>query len=301
MGRFSRKKQGFMSATVWNDTVYYIGQRGKCLKSDYIIYIYSENRMHETDSLRQALKLGENALRGQRPVVSAVGAGGKTTTLHRLADEYVRKGIPVFVTTTTHIINEHREWFLSGFSKDKIEEQLKETGQVWVGEPAPGGKIGKLSDRSLDMLMKWEIPDQKSPDRGKRQKVPILIEADGAKRLPVKVPAEHEPVILPCTTHVLSLYGVDSVGQKIEETIFRPELAELLLKKNRTECVTEEDIARLAASDLAGRKGCPDTAVYTVILNKADDEKLRKTALTICRLLEKEGIRKVIVTGRRKS
>ena len=33
-----------------------------------------------------------------------------------------------------------------------------------------------------------------------------------------------------------------------------PELAEILLKKKRTECVTEEDIARLAASDLAGRK-----------------------------------------------
>ena len=266
-----------------------------------MIYIYSGDRLRETDSLRQALKLEEEELRGQRPVVSAVGAGGKTTTLHRLADEYVWAGVPVLVTTTTHIMKEDREWFLSGFPEEKIEEQLQKAGQAWVGEPAPGGKLGRLPDAALEKLLKWEIPDRKDPENGRRRKVPVLIEADGAKRLPAKVPAEHEPVILPCTTHVLSVYGLDSVGKKIEDTVFRPELAEILLKKKRTECVTEEDIARLAASDLAGRKGCPRTAVYTVVLNKADDAKSRKTALAVCRLLGDRGIRQVIVTGRRKS
>ncbi len=265
-----------------------------------MIYTYSGERLHETDSLRQALKLEKEELRGQRPVISAVGAGGKTTMLRRIADEYVRAGIPVLVTTTTHIMKEDREWFLSGFSKEKIEEQLQKAGQAWVGEPAPDGKLGKLSDSALEKLLGWEVPEQKDPGKEKQRKVPILIEADGAKRLPVKVPAEHEPVILSCTTHVLSVYGLDSVGKKIEDTVFRPELAEILLNKKRTECVTEEDIARLAASDLAGRKGCPATALYTVVLNKADDEKLRKTALAICRFLEENGIRQVIVTGRRK-
>ena len=252
-----------------------------------MIYIYSGKRLHEAGSLTQALKLEKENLRERCPVISTVGAGGKTTTLHRLADEYVCVGVPVLVTTTTHIMKEDREWFLSGFSEEKIKEQLQKTGQVWVGEPAPGGKLGRLSDSALEKLLKWDIP--------------VFIEADGAKRLPVKVPAEHEPVILPCTTHVLSVYGLDSVGQKIEDKVFRPEMAEILLKKKRTECVTEEDIAQLAASDLAGRKGCPETAVYTVILNKADDEKRRKTALAVCRLLEEKGIRQVIVTGRQKS
>lgn len=109
-----------MSVTAWNK----------------MIYIYSGDRLHKTDSLRQALKLEKEVLRGQRPVVSVVGAGGKTTTLHRLADEYVRSGVPVLVTTTTHIMKEDREWFLSGFSEEKVEEQLQKSGQVWVGEPA---------------------------------------------------------------------------------------------------------------------------------------------------------------------
>ena len=46
-------------------------------------------------------------------------------------------------------------------------------------------------------------------------KIPVLIEADGAKRRPLKVPAEHEPVIPEMTTHVLSVYGLDSIGKKI--------------------------------------------------------------------------------------
>ena len=237
-----------------------------------MIYIYNEDRLCEADSLRQALKLENEGLRGRRPVVSAVGAGGKTTTLLRLADEYVRTGIPVIVTTTTHIMKEDKEWFLSGFSEEKIREQLQKSGQVWVGAPAPGGKLARLSNHELEKVLRLEVP--------------LLIEADGAKRLPLKVPADH-----------LSVYGLDSVGKRIEETVFRPELAEKLLNKKRTESVTAEDIALLAASRSAGRKGCPDTAVYTVVLNKADDKRRIDTALEICRELRRRGIRQVIVTG----
>ena len=198
-------------------------------------------------------------------------------------------------------MKEDREWFLSGFPEEKIEEQLQKAGQAWVGEPAPGGKLGRLPDAALEKLLKWEIPDRKDPGKWEAEESAGAHRGGRSEADAVKVPAEHEPVILPCTSHVLSVYGLDSVGKKIEDTVFRPELAEILLKKKRTECVTEEDIARLAASDLAGRKGCPKTAVYTVVLNKADDEKLRKTALAVCRLLGDRGIRQVVVTGRRKS
>ena len=252
-----------------------------------MIYIYSDGKLCETDSLMQALKPEKEELRGQRPVISAVGAGGKTTTLHRLADEYVCAGIPVIVTTTTHIMREDREEFLSGFSEEKIRRQLQKTGQVWVGEPASCGKLGRLADTDLEKILQWEIP--------------VLIEADGARRLPAKVPAKHEPVILSCTTYVLSVYGLDSIGQKIEDVVFRHELAEKLLNKKKNECVSAEDIAILASSVYGGRKGCPEKAGYTVVLNKADNETRKRTALAVCRALEDRKIRQVIVTGRQES
>ena len=36
--------------------------------------------------------------------------------------------------------------------------------------------------------------------------VPVIVEADGARRMPCKVPAAHEPVIVPRTTTVCSVY-----------------------------------------------------------------------------------------------
>lgn len=236
--------------------------------------------------MRKALEPGRETLRGQRPVISAVGAGGKTTTLHRLADEYVRAGIPVIVTTTTHIIHEEQPYFLAGYSEKAIRECLYKYGQVWLGEPATGGKLKKLPDELYEMLLRFP------------KDIPVLTEADGARRLPLKVPAEHEPVIPVQTTCVLSVYGLDSIGKRIEETVFRPELAEKLLNKKKTECVTAEDIARLAASELAGRKGCPDHAAYTVVLNKADTEAAQHTAFQICRMLAEKRIRRIVVTGR---
>lgn len=246
--------------------------------------------------MRQALEPERETPRVQRPVISAVGAGGKTTILHLLAEEYVRAGIPVLVTTTTHILKEDRPFFLTGYSEKKIRNVLERYGQAWIGDSAPEGKLMKLPDDGFEKLIK--LAGQILSERtGRLERIPVLIEADGAKRLPLKVPAEHEPVIPEMTTHVLSVYGLDSIGKKIEETVFRPERAEILLNKNRTECVTAQDIARLAAHQNAGRKGCPENAVYTVVLNKADSEKERHAALEICRMLAGRGIRRIIVTG----
>lgn len=249
-----------------------------------MIYSYSGERLCKADSLRQALNLEDDSLRGRRPVVSAVGAGGKTTMLHRLAEEYVQAGIPAVVTTTTHIMKEDSPWFLSDVSAEQIKGALGRFGQVWIGTSVPGGKLGILPETLLNEIAGWDVP--------------LLIEADGARRMPLKVPADHEPVILPCTTHVLSVYGLDSVGKKIEDTVFRPELAEILLEKKRTDRVAPEDIALLAASELAGRKGCAAGMEYTVVLNKADHEGLMETALEICRALRSGGLSRVVVTGR---
>lgn len=260
-----------------------------------MIWIYDDDRLCEGHTLLEALGITGDSERC--PVISAVGAGGKTTTLHRLADELVRAGRRVVATTTTHIQEEEDPRFFSApFAADEFEEKLAERierfGQAWTGMPRDGRKLGALPEEMMDRIWK--------------QSLPVLIEADGARRMPLKIPAGHEPVIDPRTTHVVSLYGLDSLGQRFEDVCFRPELAEALLKKERSGCVTEEDLAVLAASKEAGRKGCPEGAVYTVILNKADSAEKREAALSICRKLKSRGVTRVIVTsytekGRRKA
>ena len=39
-------------------------------------------------------------------IIAVIGAGGKTTLIHRLAEEYRRKGASVLVSTTTHMLVE---------------------------------------------------------------------------------------------------------------------------------------------------------------------------------------------------
>lgn len=243
-----------------------------------MIYSFRDGRLCEVSSLRQAAGLTGIP----SPVVAAAGAGGKTSAIRRLAQEYIESGQRVIVTTTTHMMVEDRPWFLLEPSAEKMGELLAAYGQAWGGTPAPGGKMQGVPCEFLDKIWKMGLP--------------VLIEADGARKLPLKVPGEQEPVILPETTHVLSVYGLDAVGQRIEDVCFRPERAAELLDKKITERVTAEDIAFLAASDRAGRKGCPPEAVYTVVLNKADDRKRRECALEICGLLCGKEIGNVIVS-----
>lgn len=250
-----------------------------------MIWKYKEGTLWAAESLLAALEIA-GKLRSdsdRAPVISVVGAGGKTTTLHDLADEYARTGERVIVTTTTHIVDEGKEYFLLDPSVEKIRQSLGKFRQVWAGMPAPGGKLKGLEKPLFKEIVKWGLP--------------VLIEADGARRMPLKVPAGHEPVIPQETTHVLSVYGLDAVGKSFREACFRTELACAILKKKDTDTVTAEDIAFLAASEQGGLKRCPKGAAYTVILNKADDPTRRELALEICRMLEKKGIRDMIVTS----
>ncbi len=247
-----------------------------------MIYIYRDRKLYETDSLLQAAGLAG----WKHPVVSAVGAGGKTSLLRHLAAEYADTGRGAVVTTTTHILRENLPWFLTAPSEEGVKERLKQWGQAWIGIPAAGERLGSVPESFFSIIYSLGVP--------------VLIEADGARMLPLKCPGSEEPVIPGETTHVLSVYGLDAVGQPIGEICFRPERAAQLLKKKITEPVAAEDIGRLAVSAEAGRKGCPGHAVYTVVLNKADGRRREETAVRIGAFLEQHGVNRVIVTSFRR-
>ena len=50
----------------------------------------------------------------------------------------------------------------------------------------------------------------------------LLIEADGARMHPLKVPANYEPVILKNTTMVVGVAGIDSLFKSINKICHRP-------------------------------------------------------------------------------
>lgn len=224
------------------------------------------------------------SLEGLRaPVVSFIGAGGKTTLISRLAEEYQVRGIPVIVTTTTHMEAWESPWFLLDPSMEEIKEVLKREGMVWLGRSESKGKMKSLPQQLLRQVIGL--------------KCPTLIEADGAKRHPMKAPAPHEPVICPETTHVKNVYGLDALGKSLEKVCFRTDMAQRLLGKQKTDIVMAEDVVTLALDVRAGKKSITPRMSYGVVLNKADTSFLETEALSICRLGQKRGFEEFTVTA----
>lgn len=210
----------------------------------------------------------------KRPrIISVVGAGGKTTLIYRLAEELKRKGLRVLITTTTKMYVPKRRFISweSGIGEEedkgkqesakrmeeKIRGKLHEEGIVVVGRILNGGeKFTGIPEKVRSIL-----PDLCDI---------LLVEADGSRQKPVKVPAEHEPVLFPASDLVIGVLGMNSVGQRILEAAHRPEDVAAFLNTSVEHRITEEDLEKIAESPLGLKKGvdCEFEAVGNIYESK---------------------------------
>ena len=181
------------------------------------------------------------------PVIAVVGGGGKTSLIYRLTDELLDRDKKVIITTTTHMAGESELPFARGGDVSDVKRLLDKEGYVIAAEyEEETGKYISLSEDKLDELK--ELCDV------------MLIEADGAKHHPVKVPEEWEPVIPRCADIVISVIGLDCLGQPICQSAYRMERTSEFLKKSLEAPITEADIVKIATSicglfkDVEGKK-----------------------------------------------
>ena len=244
-----------------------------------MIRTFKDNRLITVDSLREAFQI---SVSGQ-PVISLTGAGGKTTTIRRLAEEYVKDDMPVIITTTTHMLMENVPWMLLEPSMVKAGLILKREKRLLAGTKSENGKISMPQETFLKDLLEMGSP--------------VLIEADGAKRLPIKVQGENEPVLLKETTHIINVYGLDALGKRLKDVCFRSSFAAKILKCSEEDIVKEKEIAKLAMEFKQRKAGESGKVQYHVLLNKADTQEDIKRAENICFLLADEGMTDITVTG----
>ena len=243
------------------------------------VYVIENGKLQKKESLLMALGVTKQTM----PRIAAVGAGGKTSLLKQLLAEYKEKGALPVLVTTTHMKKETAPYFVMGDSIGKILEVRKREGVVIAGLDAGNGRIKSLSVPVMEKV--WELP------------APVLVEADGARMLPAKVPGEKEPVIPKQIRMVLSVYGLDAIGQRIKDCCFRPELVAQVLGKAVEEVLTEEDLERLAVSVKGGKKNVLPEMDFYIVLNKADDEKRLKMAERIALRVEQASGEKVRITS----
>lgn len=207
-------------------------------------------------------------------IVSLVGGGGKTTLLYAMARICAAKGWRVLISTTTHIQRPETGWV----------QTLAERNARWdagtyavTGLPAEQGKLKSLR---VEQLRFW----MQGADL-------VLLEADGAKHLPCKAPAEHEPVLIPESDVVLAVAGLSARDRPLKEVCFRLERACALLDATPETLLTPPLLAKLLASEQGGRKNIENRAFYAV-LNQADAPQRQAFGAETQKILEEQyGVR----------
>ncbi|MDO4429046.1 MAG: selenium cofactor biosynthesis protein YqeC [Atopobiaceae bacterium] len=170
---------------------------------------------------------------GVRPgVTSVIGSGGKTSLLAALARELPGT---VVLTTTTHI--RHFDGILTLISPGMygLRQALVESRVVCVGSRAE--KNGKLVTPELGIDALASLADH------------VLVEADGARHLPLKAHAPWEPVVPACSGRTILVLGASGLGHPVREKVHRPELFCELAGCTPDDPATPELVARAANAE----------------------------------------------------
>jgi probable selenium-dependent hydroxylase accessory protein YqeC len=210
-------------------------------------------------SLLNALGLG----RGD--VVAVVGAGGKTTLVHRLADEARRAGLRALATSTTHMgtlpefVTGPVVFEAEGDPLPALEDALRRHGRATLlGRRLREDKLEGVTPERVDELA--PMADL------------VLVEADGARGRSLKLPASHEPVLPRSATVMLVVAALDVLGAPLDENwVHRLELVGDACGLARGEPLGPGEVARALGAAGGYLARVRQGVRAGVFLNKAED------------------------------
>lgn len=201
-----------------------------------------------------------------RPLISIVGAGGKTTTMYSLARELAQRGKRVITTTTTQIFYPRPGETDALILAAETSIPLKKIDAAWqrhkritvTGVPIRVDKLGGLQpEQTYELLIKSGADA-------------VIVEADGARHLMIKAPAEHEPVIPTQTNVALLLMSAGAINQPLSaEVAHRPEQVALVTGRSQGDILSPAVIAKLMTSEQGALKHIPKTAAAYLLITHA--------------------------------
>lgn len=200
-------------------------------------------------------------LKIQKGITALIGGGGKTTLMYRLAQELSEVGT-VIVCTSTKIIEPEGFEVITEESEEMITDKLKSRRIVCVGTRVAGGKLS-ASVIGFDRLK--ELADY------------VIVEADGAHRLPIKAHADYEPVIPKEANRTILVMGADAFGQSIGQICHRAELFAAIADVDIQSIVTPEIVSRVIKGEDYGDR---------LFINKVEDETAMANARALAALSE---------------
>lgn len=238
-------------------------------------------------TLRDALGIGD------REVVAFVGAGGKTSAMFRLARELRSAGAGVVITTTTRI--------LVPPESAEIRVAVAERGDDLADSCAVALGLGQIlvvarcftPDLKLAGIAAEAVADLAALDGVTH----VLVEADGAARMPLKGPRPGEPVIPPSATLVVPVVGIDALGHPVTAVSHRPERVTALTGLRSDEPLDARAIARVLLGPDGNTTGAPPNARVIPLVNKADDPARLAAAREVATELRRSGAERVVIAA----
>jgi molybdenum cofactor cytidylyltransferase len=217
--------------------------------------------------------------------VAVVGAGGKTTLCWMLVQALAKRGEHAIFTTTTHIrqpapgafdallvgdINAATQglaktsWrtacIAAGIDGEPDDTPLSNSSMPAVHTKLTGYTATEINTfhTSISNLAQYS---------GHQSQISFVIEADGARGLLLKAPAEYEPVIPACATMVCVVASLEALGQPLDERVaHRPERIAALTGTRLGDLITPEMIVALLSHPQGGRKSIPPVAHTIAVL-----------------------------------
>lgn len=211
-------------------------------------------------------------------VTAIIGGGGKSSLMAVLGEEYRLRRQTAVMTTTTHIRPPKENGYM-GDNAAVLSDLLATHRLMTVGTMGEEGKFGPSP--LLEQLPR--LADH------------VIIEADGTKGLPLKVPNDQEPVIPVFADTVVAVAGLSALGRPLGEVCHRPELALLRFGFSPDRMVTPQLMSELLTSPLAQRKDVGQRR-YLVLLNQMDAAPEDKIAELAERLVQ-SGVERVVAAA----
>jgi probable selenium-dependent hydroxylase accessory protein YqeC len=226
-------------------------------------------------------------------MVSLIGAGGKTTTLFRLAKELRDQGGKVLVTTTTKILKPSKPHVDRLFLVEDVDAFPAETAKIKAPVIIAAGYRVDEEDKLIGLPPAWLDKLEKSG-----QFDAILVEADSAASRLFKVPSEIEPAV-PATSHVVIWsMAIKAIGKPLEPTfIHRAERAVSLLGVTPGTHLTVEHILQLIRHPEGSLKGIPSASRKVALLNQADSPEEIQQAKGLARALLRTGFERAVIAS----
>ncbi len=207
-------------------------------------------------------------------VVCCVGAGGKKSTLYRLAEAHPGR---VGITATAHI-----EHFPRRFAAASVVAESPSL-QAQVAAMSRGHRIVAFA-KPCDLPGRHrgvDFDELTAVHRAGGFEL-LLVKADGARSRILKAPAAHEPALPPTADTVIPLCSIQALGEPLSERIaHRPERVALIAGLRAGEILQPQHLARLLSHPDGALHGIGATARVVPVINMVDDATLERQAIIV--------------------